>query len=89
MSGDDGQGYSADDELRKAGPAGRGKRLLGGVVITLMFVVLAVAMVAVVVFVTWGAFRIATWLGMVVLVVEVAAGLYCRGSVLASGRSGR
>ncbi|MFJ9445318.1 hypothetical protein ACIRRH_26150 [Kitasatospora sp. NPDC101235] len=58
-------------------------------VITLLFLVLAVAVVAVVVFVTWGAFRIATWLGVAVLVVEAAAGLYCRGSVLATGRSGR
>ncbi|MCX4743945.1 hypothetical protein OG455_00190 [Kitasatospora sp. NBC_01287] len=89
MSDDQGQGYSATEALDNRSIKSRGKRFLGGVVLTLLVLGIAVAAVGAVVVVDWLAFRIAMWLGSVLVFIEAIVCLYWRGQMPAQSRAER
>ncbi|MFE4975299.1 hypothetical protein ACFRAR_24735 [Kitasatospora sp. NPDC056651] len=84
----EGQGYSADEALRRSGPVARGGRLLGGFLFAAFALVVGVVVVGADVVIVWWSFETATWLGLLVLVGSAVAGVYARARVLAPGPPG-
>ncbi|MFC1404848.1 MULTISPECIES: hypothetical protein [Streptacidiphilus] len=78
MTDDQGQGYSATEALKGRSIKSGAKKFLGGVVIALVVLGVAVGSVGAVVVVDWLAFRFAVWLGVVLMLIEGAVGLYWR-----------
>ena len=78
MNDDQGRGYSATEALSTRSIKNRCKKFLGGVVIALLVLGVAVAAVGAVVVVDWLAFRVATWLGVVLVAIEAMVCLYWR-----------
>ncbi|RGD57663.1 hypothetical protein DR950_07560 [Kitasatospora xanthocidica] len=87
MSNDQGQGYSASEALNRSGPKSRAKRLFSGVALTLLLLAMGLVVLAAMLLVTWLAFRIAPWLGMLLLAITGLAGWISRGRILAEDRA--